>query len=588
MSEFREPVILEMSSYVRPAIIESMGTKWVLNGEDNSFFQYIIDRYNGSPTNAALIDAYVDRIYGKGLSIVNADTNASEYGMLLSILNPKEVWKIVADFKMFGSSVLQIRYAKSTKRRIAKIEHLDRKSVGSDKVKKGVVTGYWISSDWGNVLENEPKFYPAFGTTEKANIEIYEIKPYKAGKTYYADPDYLAGLSYANLEEEISNFSINHIQNGLSAGYILNFMDGKPPEEKQEELEARVKRKLTGSNNAGKVILSWNDDPDLAPTVVAIPSNANHEQWQFWADEARQQLLVAHRVTTPMLFGVKDNTGLGNNAGEMREGSKLLHETTIRPKQNQIIQALQEIVAVNGLTSPLVFVPLEDEEEEDADKKEKDEKKETEEEIKEEETKLSAHIDDAADFLINLGEAVNDDWDVIDERGVEGHTLNESSLNALIQLSSIGGDSRKRSQQDTSLFKIRYKYAGSPLPERPFCQKLMLSNKVYRYEDLKAAESKVVNKGFGPNGANTYSIFLYKGGVNCKHWWQRVIYLKKGNKRLGVNEAKRMILELEPKDRAAAKWDENPKEVAKIADNSNNHWRLAKMVKDAWKRFKSE
>lgn len=566
--KFNEPVILEMSSYTRPVIHESMSEKWVLNGEDHHFFQYIIDRYNGSPTNAALIDAYVDRIYGKGLSIVNADTNATEYGMLLSILSPKETWKIVSDCKMFGSATLQIRYAKSSKRRIAKIEHLDRQMVASNKLEKGKVNTYWVSSDWSNTMENEPKPFPAFGTSNK-NIEIYEIKPYKAGKSYYADPDYIAGLPYANLEEEIANFSINHIKNGLSAGYILNFNDGKPPEEKQEEVENRVTRKLTGSNNAGKVVLSWNDDPSLAPTVVPIPTNANHEQWQFWADEARQQLLVAHRVTTPMLFGVKDNTGLGNNANEMKEGSKLLHETTIRPKQNQILQALQEIVAVNGLSSPLTFVPLEDEEEEDEEKKEKDES------IKEEETKLSAHLNNTADFLVNLGEDIDDGWEPIDERDVSGHTLSETSLNNLIQLvSAPNGDARKKSEQDTSLFRIRYRYAGNPNPERPFCQKVIKANKIYRYEDLKAAEEKVVNEGFGPKGTDTYSIFLYKGGVNCKHWWQRVIYLKKGNKKIGVNAARKMIMELEPKDRKDAKWEENPKEVATIASPSNNHWKL--------------
>ena len=101
----------------------------------------------------------------------------------------------------------------------------------------------------------------------------------------------------------------------------------------------------------------------------------------------------------------------------------------------------------------------------------------------------------------------------------------------------------------------------------------MASNKVYRYEDLKAAEDKVVNEGFGKGGSDKYNIFLYKGGVNCKHWWQRVIYLKKGNKRIGVNEARRLINELEPSERNAAKWEENPKEVAQIASPSNNHWR---------------
>lgn len=179
-----------------------------------------------------------------------------------------------------------------------------------------------------------------------------------------------------------------------------------------------------------------------------------------------------------------------------------------------------------------------------------------------------------ADHLVSLGEVVDDDWEEVETRDSKCHTLTEGMLNSLVKLSlSISGDSRKKSEHDTSLFKVRYRYAGNPNPQRGFCRTLMAANKVYRYEDLKEAESKVVNAGFGKGGSNTYSIWKYKGGVNCRHFWQRVIYLKKGNKQIGVNEARRMILELEPNEREAAKWKQNEKEVAQIAGPNNNFWR---------------
>ena len=99
----------------------------------------------------------------------------------------------------------------------------------------------------------------------------------------------------------------------------------------------------------------------------------------------------------------------------------------------------------------------------------------------------------------------------------------------------------------------------------------MAKNKVYRAEDLENAGA--VNPGFGKGGADTYNIFLYKGGVNCRHWWQRVIYLKKGNKKISVNKAKKMILDLEPEDRKNAKWEANDPKVAQSASASNNYWR---------------
>jgi hypothetical protein len=276
-----------------------------------------------------------------------------------------------------------------------------------------------------------------------------------------------------------------------------------------------------------------------------------------------------------MLFGIKDNTGLGNNANELKEGTKLLHETTIRPIQNEILDLFEEFAMFNNIASPLRFVPLEDEEEQEEKVKEVAPVLVPPQPPQPQELKMSEDSwATCANYLVSLGDVV-DDYEEVDTRNVNGHTLTEDKLNTIIQLAApIGGDSRKASEHDTSLFKIRYKYAGSLTAERAFCRIVMASNKVYRYEDLKAAENKIVNEGFGPNGTDKYNIFLYKGGVNCKHWWQRVIYLKKGNKRIGVNEARRMINELEPSDRPAAKWEENPKEVAQIASPSNNNWRL--------------
>jgi len=577
--------IFQMSNYVKPKVVELNNQDWVLNGPYNSFFQYVIDRYNGSPTNSALIDAYIDRIYGKGLSVINPAKNAPEIAKIISIMTKSEVRKLVSDFVLFGSCVGVVRYAKSSKRRIAKIEHLDRVKTAPGKVnKKGEIYKYFTHDDWRDTNSVPPVAYPAFGTSEKAPIEVFEIKPYKAGKVYFADPYYIAGLQYASLEEEIANFSNNHIKSGLSAGFMINFPDGKPSEEIKSDTERRIQGKLTGSNNAGKVFLSWTDSPDLAPTITAIPTNANHEQWQFWADEARQQIIVSHRVTTPMLFGVKDNTGLGNNAKEMEEGSKLLHETTIRPKQNIILDELQRIVAVNDISTPLRFTPLEDEEEKEQKRDDAKplEEKPAEAPLEDDETKDEAvemeeqlALSDIADFLIDLGEDESDEFEFVELRDVKEQNLTEKRLNQVFEFANVpSSDLNKESKQDTSLFKIRYKYAGNPRPEREFCQKLMASKKIYSFEDLKKAEDMAVNKGLGPRGTNTYSIFLYKGGVNCKHWWQRVIYLKKNNQKISVNQARKMILALDPKERKDAKWEENDKKVAVIASPSNNHWKL--------------
>ena len=182
------------------------------------------------------------------------------------------------------------------------------------------------------------------------------------------------------------------------------------------------------------------------------------------------------------------------------------------------------------------------------------------------------------DYLISLGEVIGDDWEIIENERCDEITFSESDLN-LIELAQAPKTSDKKSKQDTSLFKVRYQYAGSKQGERDFCNKVIEADKVYREEDLNANYN--YNEELSPSGTDSYNIFLFKGGVNCKHWWQRVVYLKKGNDRISVNQAIKMILELDPKDRKEARFDKNDKRVAKVAEAQNNYWSLTPDYRDS-------
>ena len=195
--------------------------------------------------------------------------------------------------------------------------------------------------------------------------------------------------------------------------------------------------------------------------------------------------------------------------------------------------------------------------------------------IKKQTVFLSSHN---LESLISKGEVVGDDWEIIENERCDEITFSESDLN-LIELAQTPKTSNKKSKQDTSLFKVRYQYAGAKKGERDFCNKVLESDKVYREEDLNANYN--YNEELSPSGTDSYNIFLFKGGVNCKHWWQRVVYLKKGNDRISVNEARKMILELDPKDRKEASFDKNDKRVAKVAEAQNNYWSLTPNYRDS-------
>lgn len=546
--------VLQLNNHVKPEIKEIPGKNWVLNGKNNSYWQYVIDRYNGSPTNAAIINSMVARIYGKGLTALDAQRKPEDYANLISIFPKKELRKVITDFKLQGNAAIQVIKSR-TGDRVVKCYHMPVETLAAEKVNQdGDVEAYYYSQDWKDTHKNQPERIEAFGFG-KAKKQILYIKPYKAGQYYYATPDYQAALQYAELEEEISNFSINHIQNGLSLGQVINFNNGVPTPEVQEQIEKQINRDLKGSGGR-RYIIAFNENKDTATTIENIQKDNASDEWHFWVDEARQQLITGHRVVSPMLYGIKDNTGLGNNADEMDTANRLMEDTVIRPMQEIILDAIDEILAVNDISLQLDFKPLREEVEEEP-------KEEPKEEVQLSEKKNLSGT--AADALIEIGEVVNlEEYDLIHEIEVDYEEEEKLELRVSPKIKSVStGTARPnaRSSQDGTDYLIRYKYTGNASPQREFCRKMMNADKVYRKEDIIQMGNKVVNQGWGPRGADTYSIWLYKGGGNCYHKWNRQIYLKKG-KNVDVNSPLAEIISTSEARRRGMRPPSNENEVS--------------------------
>jgi hypothetical protein len=354
-------------------------------------------------------------------------------------------------------------------------------------------------------------------------------------------------------EIELANYYVNHIQNGLSFGHIINVVGVPSDETERSKFERQIRNKLSGSSNAGKSLISFNENKDNATTVEALQISDAHQQYQFLSEEAQNKICVAHKVVSGAILGINKSTGFSSNAEEITTAFNETILNVIQPIQEIIIDALEMITGLSGLE----FVQL---------------RTETTAPTTQLTLSKKTEVDLVADSLIELGEVINtEEWDLIDERKLDGKpTITETELKLAKTFSSFPNAT---SEQDTDLFKVRYQYAGEGSGQREFCNKMIKADKVYRKEDIELAGSKVVNKGFGLNGADTYDIWLYKGGVNCKHFWQRKIYLRKNNKSISVNEARKMINDLEPSERAGAKWEENNKLVAQPAQESNNYFK---------------
>lgn len=553
--------VIQLANYQRPEIKESTSKDWVLNGDKNSFYQDIIDAYNGSPTNSAIIDGYAQFIYGKGLTSPQQAIAPSDFAFIKGMISKSDLRKVCKDFEMFGEASVEIIYKNN---KVDKVVHVAKQRIAPKKANEdGDIDTYFYSYDFSNTNKYKPVPMPAFGFGTGANrSEIYVFHDYQVGQFYYANPSWVSAIAWAKLEEEISNYCVNHIKNGLSFGHVINMNSGVQESEETAQIAAqRIREKLTGSQNAGKFFINFNDNKDNAISIEALEVSNAHDQYNYLSTEAKHQLMTAHRLTSPLLVGIKEGSGFSSNADELTVAFEELMIHVIRPKQEIILDGLMEIAAVNGISLELEFIPLKS-------------KAETVSAPQPQTTQLSKEQPIiTADPLIELGEEIDSEvWEEIDSIPASAEMeLNEISLSLAKTFSS---SPNVTSEQDTELFKVRYAYAGNQNPEREFCKKVINANKVYRKEDIILAGSKVVNAGLGPRGADTYDIWLYKGGVNCNHFWERKIYLRRNNKSLTVNEARKLILELDPKDRPKAKWQENDPLVAQSASESNNFFRL--------------
>jgi hypothetical protein len=527
---------IQLQSYTAPSIVEQKNKDWVQYGDDNNYYQYLIDLYHSSPTNNACIKGTVDQIFGKGLEVTKASRDLAGYIEFKKMFSADDIRAIAMDLKMLGQASFQLVKSKDRKKYV-QAKHFPQQTLRPAKCnEKGEIEKYYYCPDWANLKRgHNPIEFRAFGYDQNANECILTIKPYSTGSFYFAPVDYQGGTQYANLEAEISNFHINNIMNGLAPSMLINFNNGQPPAEVKDTVEAQIKQKFGGSSNAGRFIISWNDGADSKADITPVQLSDAHNQYQFLSGEAMQKIMVAHRVVSPMLLGIKDNTGFGNNADEMKTASILFDNVVVRPFQRLIIDAVTKVLNFNGYNLNLYFKTLQPLEFTDLSGNIIDDETREEEtgvslsaEKKKSELKDMTIADENSwlEHLKDKGEVNNDDeWELVDVREV-------TDADEELKFNLAYENPNKKSDDDKGVYKIRYRYGPNFVSNnsRQFCSAMVQESKggvIYRREDIIAMGDAGVNGQFAPQGESTYSIWKYKGGVNCHHRWERLTFRRK-------------------------------------------------------------
>ncbi len=527
--------LLKLKEYEERSYAERPSNQgWVSYGDDNLFPQYLIDLYKSSATHNALCTSIAYMIFGDG---VQADTlearlKIKEWGL------QDEVRKACLDLKIQGGFALEVVYS-IDRTTISKVRHCPFENVRTAEVNEDEKIDFlYYSKDWSDKRE-EPQLVKTFDPEHSVEhpVQILYVKPFSPGSYYYPKPDYIGSIDYIELDKEIGKYHINNIKNGLAPSFTIHFKNGVPAQEERRRIRNDIERQLAGATNAGKFIVTYSDSPDRKPDFEPFPLSDADKQYQFLSTEVSDKIMVGHRVVSSAMFGVKTAGQLGNTQ-ELEIASELFDRQVIKPYQRIVKDALSSIFIAAG-TPTIVSVeevpPMEPEEAT---------------ELSEEMPKAKAEV---ADFLIDLGEEVDEDWELIDARRVDYDE--EEKMDALWSFARVpSGKPQAKSEQDNELIKVRYAYMPKVTgkngnPSRDFCQKMVAAgDRVWRKEDIDAASQRAVNPGWGPEGADTYDLWLYKGGGSCQHFWERRTYLRKNNKKVSVNRARGILREagLEP------------------------------------------
>jgi len=561
-------ISVDLSTSTAPLVQEVRGKDYIEYGDTNGewrnlYPQFLIDLYYSSSITAAIVNATAEMINGEDLVISDEDDRDEEARVKLqNFMNNAnsnetlhEVLKKVAfDFKLQGAFALNIVWSKD-RTQIAEIYHIPVEKIRCERPDElGKTNGYYVSGDWANTRTNKPYRVPAFNVNDRTSPnQILYTGLYSPNMNSYFTPDYVSCNNWALIDSKVSEFHLNNISNGFTGSFMISFANGIPTAEERRQIEQSLEAKFTSEKNAGKFVLTFSDDKTRVPEITSISPSDLDKQFLALQELLTSNILSGHRVTSKTLMGLDSANGFSSNADELLNASNFYLNTVIMPFQNQILKVLHKIFQVNNMDMPIQFVQLKPItiQFDSATIREVMTQDEIREEIglpplevEEETLDFASEKTELDTFIEEFGEDIPEDWELIEEEIVDGEHQDfdyEEVLNELagekIELASTGRaiPSRKSEQDGLSkksgdYFRVRYVYSNDNFltnksgSKREFCRKMEGANKLYRKEDIINMGKKPVNAGFGIDGAATYSIWLYKGGPQCFHFWSRRIY----------------------------------------------------------------
>lgn len=349
---------LKFDTVPLPIYKEVKGKDYIFYGERNDYPNYLLRIYNNSAKHNAIVTGKVDYICGNGWNAKSEDEmeKAKAFGMIDRVNTKEESLneltnKLVTDLTLFGGYYLQVIWTKATGE-IAELYHVDYYKVRTNlDNSEFYVSDNWIKNDNVNPRPDFETF-PAFDPNNTTGSQILYFKEYRAGANTYSLPDYRGAISYIELDISIGEYHLNSINNGMFSSKLINLNGGKVSQEEEDRIERQFKNKFSGSKNAGKFMLAFNDSKENEPSIIDLSGTELDKHFDLLNKTVQQEIFSGHKVTSPMLFGIKTEGQLGGRS-ELREASELFQNTYINAKQRSLEEIINYLFKFNDLTAKL-------------------------------------------------------------------------------------------------------------------------------------------------------------------------------------------------------------------------------------------
>lgn len=338
-----------ISSYKVPIFEKERNKDWVKYGEDNAYPQYLCDLFNKSAKHNAILTAKQKYTFGRGLKITDNQEGESAVKAQKMLLNPNRFetlddifGKVALDKRLYGGYAIQVVWSKASGR-ISELYHMDFAKIRSNVDN----TEFYYSENWADY---RPKYatYKCFNPDKKEGVQILYFREYRPNLSTYPLPDYIGAIPYIESDVEVANFHRANLQNNFFFGGILNFNNGTPEPEEQQELVRRINRRHGSTDNAGRWIINFSDGQDKSPNVIPIQPADLDKQFDILNKTIQQEIFVAHRVTSPMFMGIRVEGQLGGR-NEIIDSFRLFQQNEIKPDQVHFEKVFNYLASFNGV-----------------------------------------------------------------------------------------------------------------------------------------------------------------------------------------------------------------------------------------------